>query len=70
MRMIGVREVTALVRGEVSKEECVAAGAQATRNYAKRQYTWFRHQRLGDFMTVEDALEGEAIEKLADRLAC
>ena len=70
MRMIGVREVASLVRGEISKEECAAAGAQATRNYAKRQYTWFRHQWLGDLMTVEDALEGETIGQLADRLAC
>ena len=43
---------------------------QFARNYAKRQYTWFRHQRLGELMTVDDALKSETIGNLADRLAC
>ncbi|HVF83545.1 MAG TPA: tRNA (adenosine(37)-N6)-dimethylallyltransferase MiaA [Sphingomicrobium sp.] len=44
MLAIGVREVAALIRGECSREQAIASGAQATRNYAKRQYTWFKHQ--------------------------
>jgi tRNA dimethylallyltransferase len=44
MRAIGVREVAGLVRGELTRAEALAAGAQATRRYAKRQYTWFANQ--------------------------
>ena len=44
MRAIGVPEVAALIRGELDREGALAAGRQATRNYAKRQYTWFRRQ--------------------------
>jgi tRNA dimethylallyltransferase len=44
MRAIGVPEVIALLGGELSEEEAITAGQQATRNYAKRQYTWFRRQ--------------------------
>ncbi|MEO6581771.1 MAG: tRNA (adenosine(37)-N6)-dimethylallyltransferase MiaA [Sphingomicrobium sp.] len=44
MRAIGVREIAAMLAGEISREEAVARGSQATRNYAKRQYTWFAHQ--------------------------
>jgi tRNA dimethylallyltransferase len=44
MRAIGAPELTAYVRGEIDLAEATARGAQATRNYAKRQYTWFRHQ--------------------------
>ena len=44
MRAIGVREITDLIRGEILPEEALARGTQATRNYAKRQYTWFRRQ--------------------------
>ena len=44
MRGIGVREIAACLAGEVSREEAIAAGQQATRRYAKRQYTWFAHQ--------------------------
>lgn len=70
MRMIGVREVAALLAGELSREEALAAGAQATRNYAKRQYTWFRHQPLGDLMTMDEALDGDRVARLAETLAC
>jgi tRNA dimethylallyltransferase len=44
MRAVGVREIAALLRGEIGRDEAIARGQQATRNYAKRQYTWFAHQ--------------------------
>ncbi|PTQ59558.1 tRNA dimethylallyltransferase [Sphingomonas aurantiaca] len=43
-RAIGVPEIAALVRGETSLTDAIAAGSLATRRYAKRQYTWLRHQ--------------------------
>jgi tRNA dimethylallyltransferase len=43
-RAIGVQEIAGWIRGEWSREEALARGQQATRNYAKRQYTWLRHQ--------------------------
>lgn len=43
-RAIGVPEIAALLRGEISKADAIAQSAGATRRYAKRQYTWFRHQ--------------------------
>ena len=42
----------------------MAAGQQATRNYAKRQYTWLRHQPPGDWARVTDPLSPAAIEGL------
>ena len=44
MRAIGVPEIAACLSGECSLEEAQTRGAQATRNYAKRQYTWLRNQ--------------------------
>ena len=44
MRAIGVPEISGLIQGELSRDECIVAGQRATRQYAKRQYTWFRHQ--------------------------
>jgi tRNA dimethylallyltransferase len=41
---IGFREIKALLRGEISKADCIAAIQQATRRYAKRQLTWFRRE--------------------------
>jgi tRNA dimethylallyltransferase len=49
MRAIGVREIAALLNGEFEREQCIARGQQATRNYAKRQYTWFAHQPPADW---------------------
>jgi tRNA dimethylallyltransferase len=44
MRAIGMPEIAGFLRGEWSLDEAVSRGKTATRNYAKRQYTWFRHQ--------------------------
>lgn len=44
MRAIGVPEIAAMLKGELDRPQAIAAGQQATRQYAKRQYTWFRHQ--------------------------
>lgn len=41
---LGLREIQELLAGKVSRAECVAKIQQATRRYAKRQLTWFRHQ--------------------------
>lgn len=41
---IGLREIQALRRGELSQSECVDAVTLSTRRYAKRQLTWFRNQ--------------------------
>lgn len=53
MRAIGVREIASYLRGECSREELLARGQQATRNYAKRQYTWFRRQPPQDWPRCE-----------------
>ncbi len=52
-RAIGVPEITGYLRGEWSREEALARGQQATRNYAKRQYTWFRRQPPDDWPRCE-----------------
>jgi|tagenome__1003787_1003787.scaffolds.fasta_scaffold20985747_6 tRNA dimethylallyltransferase len=41
---LGLKEIRALLGGQTSPESCIAKIQQATRRYAKRQLTWFRHQ--------------------------
>lgn len=43
-KVIGVPELWAYGKGEISREEAISKAQQATRNYAKRQMTWFRNQ--------------------------
>ncbi len=47
LQAVGYREFFAFEKGEKTLEETVAAIKQDTRNYAKRQGTWFRHQVQG-----------------------
>ena len=45
MKAVGVRELAAHLAGDLSLDDAVAAVKQSTRNYAKRQLTWFRNQQ-------------------------
>lgn len=47
MKAVGVREFAAHLAGDTPLEAAVEATRQATRNYAKRQLTWFRNQTPG-----------------------
>ena len=69
MRAIGVAELGAHLRGETTLDEAIAAGQQATRRYAKRQYTWFSNQPPPDWPRFRDPLEGEAIDRALALLA-
>ncbi|MFK4056488.1 tRNA (adenosine(37)-N6)-dimethylallyltransferase MiaA [Brevundimonas sp. NPDC046655] len=44
MKAVGVRELMAHLAGETSLKQAMELTRQATRNYAKRQLTWFRNQ--------------------------
>jgi len=49
MRAIGVREIAAHLDGSATLAKTIAAGQLATRQYAKRQYTWFANQPPPDW---------------------
>ena len=66
MRAIGVREIAAFLRGEMDRAEALEAGKAATRQYAKRQYNWFRRQPPAAWPRFEAALDCDAA---ADALA-
>ena len=53
MRAIGVAEISAYLAGSATLSDTEARGAQATRNYAKRQYTWLRHQPPAEWPRIE-----------------
>ncbi len=50
---IGVREAVAVLQGRLPRELLVDLVATATRQYAKRQETWFRHQLPGAMLTLD-----------------
>jgi len=66
-RAIGVPELAAFVAGTRSREQAVDALRLATRQYAKRQYTWFRNQPPPSWARIS---ESESSDRMAvfDRL--
>ena len=64
-RAIGVAEIGAFLEGSLSRDEALERAQAATRQYAKRQYTWLRHQPPAEWSRT-DATD---ITKQADHFA-
>jgi tRNA dimethylallyltransferase len=57
MKAIGVREIAEWRVGATSRDEAVSRAVTATRQYAKRQRTWFRN-RMADWTFIDPMAEG------------
>ena len=68
MRAIGVPDIAAFLSGTLSRDAAIARGQIATRQYAKRQFTWFRNQPPPDWARVESELDNVKIDELAIKL--
>jgi len=66
MRAIGVKEIAGYLLSHATLDDAIAAGRQATRRYAKRQYTWFAHQPPADWPRFQEALD---LDRLGEALA-
>ena len=53
-KAIGFREIRALLVGEIDRATCEDRINAATRQYAKRQETWFRREKWLVSKVVED----------------
>lgn len=69
MRGIGVREIAAYLAGTITLDQAVAAGQQATRRYAKRQYTWFAHQPPDNWPRFREPLDHAHLEQALELLS-
>jgi len=58
MKAVGLPELLRHLRGETVLADAIAAAQRATRQYAKRQMTWFRHQAAPDLQLNEPFSEG------------
>jgi tRNA A37 N6-isopentenylltransferase MiaA len=66
-KMIGLREIRELIDGKMSILQCIAQIQQATRRYAKRQLTWFRHQTSFEPLNLSPLTRGEAVKWISQR---
>jgi tRNA dimethylallyltransferase len=60
-QMIGVSDIRRYLSGEISRSESVTRIQQATRRYAKRQLTWFRHQTKFEALNLSLLSHNEAV---------
>ncbi len=66
MRAHGVPGLIAYLDGTISRDEAVQRGQGDTRRYAKRQFTWFRHQMGEDWhWTTPEAAWSLAVRRLS-----
>jgi tRNA dimethylallyltransferase len=51
-KLLGLRHLIGLARGERTREAAISEAVTATRQFAKRQMTWFRH-RMADYVWID-----------------
>jgi tRNA dimethylallyltransferase len=70
MKALGVPELIAHLDGRLDREAAIAAAQQATRNYVKRQYTWFSRQIISNFIVNEkfsEKIKGEIFSFICEK---
>jgi tRNA dimethylallyltransferase len=67
-KILGRRELLAVRAGTLTPEEAVTRAKVATRQYAKRQVTWFRH-RMGDWNWLESQESSNILPYILARIA-
>lgn len=68
MRAIGVPTLAAMLDGKITESDAISRGQLATRQYAKRQYTWFRNQPPPEWPRLTESLNSDNISKFATLL--
>jgi tRNA dimethylallyltransferase len=66
-QMIGFRQIRQLLDGKMSLSQCTAEIQQATRRYAKRQLTWFRHQSNFELLNLSLFTHSEGVKWISQR---
>ena len=61
MRAIGVPEIRALLAGKIEEALAIERAQTATRQYAKRQYTWFRNQSPTSWRQIDCIISDDNI---------
>lgn len=64
-KAIGYAEALAVLDGRLTPEEAIEQTAARTRQLAKRQETWFRHQQESVWLEIRD---GDCIEETAEKV--
>ncbi len=64
MKAIGVQQLAAALAGTLSTETAVEQAKAATRQYAKRQMTWFKNQLGAEWQSIQKPQDAETVDSL------
>jgi tRNA dimethylallyltransferase len=67
MRAVGYRQMLHYLLGEIGREEMVERGIIATRQLAKRQFTWLRAEQECHWLADERGVVEQALKLISDR---
>jgi tRNA dimethylallyltransferase len=67
-KILGLRPLQALASGAMSREDALSEAKTATRQYAKRQVTWFR-QRMADWTWLEPPPGEDLLSRMMPHIA-
>ena len=65
---IGLHQIQELIAGRISEPDAIALIQQATRQYAKRQLTWFRRQTNFEPLNLSLQSLDEAVESISRKV--
>ena len=68
-QMIGLSQIREHLGSKLSLADCIAAIQRSTRQYAKRQLTWFRRQLNFEPLNLSLLSHSEAVERIARRIS-
>jgi tRNA dimethylallyltransferase len=63
MKALGVKEIIEYIKGDITKEDAIKLASAKTRQYAKRQSTWFRNQ-----IAANQIIEFGSLEEYENKL--
>ncbi len=62
-KTLGFHEIKNFLSGEITREKMIEIATQKTRNYAKRQLTWFRNQLPGKLVFTDSVTALNFLQK-------
>jgi tRNA dimethylallyltransferase len=69
MRAVGYRQMLSYLLGELSREEMIERGIIATRQLAKRQFTWLRSCKECHWLDEEEGVLEQALKLISSRFS-
>lgn len=69
MQALGYKEIAAALRGDMGMDEAIAQIKLGTRQYAKRQMSWFRHDERVHWLDADGRTADELVDQIIKEIS-